>query len=112
MRSSDSKSYVMTSRRDFLKGFAALASGLVLAPASALANVTRLGPPAAWIPAAHKTFALGFMITREFVEDARAYDIVKHAPYNFTYDSYGVTLEQHKELFHRYAVLDKSPAKG
>lgn len=41
----------MTTRRDFLKGFAALASslaGLALAPASALASVQRLGTPAEW----------------------------------------------------------------
>jgi hypothetical protein len=39
----------MTTRRDFLKGFAALASGLALAPASALAQVQRLGSPAEWV---------------------------------------------------------------
>lgn len=39
----------MTTRRDFLKSFAALASGLALAPASALASVQRLGTPAEWV---------------------------------------------------------------
>lgn len=39
----------MTTRRDFLKGFAALASGLALAPASALAQVQRLGTPQQWV---------------------------------------------------------------
>lgn len=39
----------MTSRRDFLKRFTALASGIVLAPATALATVQRLGEPQAWV---------------------------------------------------------------
>jgi hypothetical protein len=39
----------MTSRRDFLKSFAALASGLALAPARALSEVQRLGTPAEWV---------------------------------------------------------------
>jgi hypothetical protein len=39
----------MSSRRDFLKGFAALASGLVLARRETLAEVARLGTPQQWV---------------------------------------------------------------
>jgi hypothetical protein len=39
----------MTSRRDFLKGLTALASGLVLARRETLAEVQRLGTPQQWV---------------------------------------------------------------
>jgi hypothetical protein len=56
------------SRRDFLKGFTALASGLVLAPAKALADITRIGPVEAWVEPVRE-FTLGFYVTREILLD-------------------------------------------